>query len=676
MRLKSLIICLFLLLATSTAISFVGYRYLSLASEYRERNMIHLSEAYALIDTLDSAPEQLRPNDIARARQHLNGALTQAQWCLAVLSEAEKRLFRILGAGPALEVCAHNVDLARAAFGVLDAVAATLDVEGAALSPAIGQVLRDHAQDILADSFAFQPYVSVIEDKVSLFVRWGTACIGFGLALALLCIGRDIILAQRMQARQTQELTKLAAIAERANDAITVTDPEGIITWVNPAFEALTGYGLDEVEGHKPGAILQGEGTSEEARRQIAQAMFKRVPVRTDILNYRKTGESYWVNLSIAPLTEACGALSGFVALASDITKDRAFVDALEAANDRIIQQARQDPLTELPNRRFIDEVMDAEVTNSDAPRTLVRIDLDHFKNVNDTLGHAAGDFVLRKVADVMRAHVRENDVAARVGGDEFVILLAAGTTEEDAVILTERLRQQIREDMHYEDQTCRIGASFGVASALTGLIPNEDLLKSADAALYVAKAMGRDATHLYTPCVHASVLEKRSLSLEIARGIELGAFEAYFQPQFDAETQVLVGIEALARWRHPTRGVLTPDAFLPVAEQLKLVPEIDRQVINYGLDRMADLNGEGLFVPKISFNAGLAQITNPDLARIVRSKDIGFTRVSLEILESVLLERQDAEFLERINDLRFQDFGIEMDDFGSGHASVISLQK
>ncbi|MEM9248863.1 MAG: EAL domain-containing protein, partial [Pseudomonadota bacterium] len=123
-------------------------------------------------------------------------------------------------------------------------------------------------------------------------------------------------------------------------------------------------------------------------------------------------------------------------------------------------------------------------------------------------------------------------------------------------------------------------------------------------------------------------------------------------------------------------RGVLTPDAFLPVAEQLKLVPEIDRQVINYGLDRMADLNGEGLFVPKISFNAGLAQITNPDLARIVRSKDIGFTRVSLEILESVLLEGQDAEFLERINDLRFQDFGIEMDDFGSGHASVISLQK
>ncbi len=676
MRLKSVLLTFALLLGLSTATSYVGYRYLNLASEFRERNFTHLSETYGLITMLDGAPTTLRPAHVSSSREHLEAAGAQAQWCLDVLNDFEKRIFQMMGAGRALEICQRDLVLNQRAMELLDAMDAAFANGGEGPSFAMGLRLRDYARALLEDSLAFQPFVSLIEDKVGGLVRTGTAIAAAGLTLIFTLIGRDLIIAQRVEARQKSELSRLATIAQRANDSIVVTDAAGRITWVNPAFEALSGYTLAEIEGQRPGALLQGAETSQGTRAEIRKALEEQLPIRTDILNYSSSDRPYWINLSIAPLYGSAGELTGFVSISSDITEERQNRLALETANEKIVHQALHDPLTGLPNRRYIDGSIENQVSNSDAPRALIRIDLDHFKNVNDTLGHAAGDFVLCEVAEILRAQIRSGDIAARVGGDEFVILLAPGTTEEEAVALTERLRCDIRKDMSFEGQTCRVGASFGVSSSTMGLIRNDELLKSADAALYIAKAKGRNTTRLYTPSVHQSVLEKRQMSVEIERGLERREFEAYFQPQFDADTEVLIGIETLARWKHPTQGILAPGAFLPVAEQLKLVPDIDRHVLDYGLDCAADLNGEGLFVPKISFNVGLAQIMNPELSQVASSKEIGLTRVSFEVLESVLIEDQSSDVLERINDLRARDFGIELDDFGSGHASVIALQK
>jgi len=179
-----------------------------------------------------------------------------------------------------------------------------------------------------------------------------------------------------------------------------------------------------------------------------------------------------------------------------------------------------------------------------------VRIDLDHFKYVNDTMGHEAGDYVLTVVADILRAETRAEDLAARVGGDEFVLLLAPDSTEQDGAELAHRILEQIKSPQHFRGKTIRVGASFGVAGLGGGLLDRENLTIGADAALYEAKEAGRNRVHLYTPDLHDAVLSRRELARELRLAVGRDEFEPYFQAQFDAQTYEIVGVETLARWQ------------------------------------------------------------------------------------------------------------------------------
>lgn len=485
----------------------------------------------------------------------------------------------------------------------------------------------------------------------------------------------DLQTSQNLLAEKQGELEELAQIAAMASESVTVTDENERIIWVNRAFTTMTGFSEDEAVGQTPRELLQGPGTSHDARSEIRRAVQARTPIQTEIVNYKKDGRPYWINLSISPLISPRTGELRYTAIATDVTASKEAQHAVSQAKKETEHQARHDPLTELPNRRYLDEVLESEVCNAAAARTLIRVDLDHFKNVNDTLGHAAGDFVLVEVARCLQRSVGPKDLAARVGGDEFVILLAEGSGTDIAMDLTEKLRVQLGTDMVFEGKTCRIGASFGIASAFEGLVGNEDLLKSADAALYVAKDTGRNTTALYTPDVHHAVLAKRRLSSEIEHGIARGEFIAFFQPQFDAVGEELVGVEALVRWWHPTRGILPPHEFLKVAEQLRILADIDRQVFAYGLDCVRMLNDEGLNIPKISFNVGMHQLMNPVIDYLAGEAHVGNTRVSLEVLESVLVEENTTGFQARVAELREMGFIIEVDDFGSGHASVVGLK-
>lgn len=677
MNLKTSLPVFGFLLVFSTAISFLGYHYLSLASEYRERNTIHLSETQALLDVIADRPT-LHEHEIEGARIHLYAAREQAVWCIENLSATEVKLFDWMGAAGALEICRNEIELTSRVDALLDQIAApaTATTTGPRSKYAqlrtltlLVEMMRKHSRDFL-------PYTSIISNKVNGMVSIGTMVVAFALCIIFAIFAAEVLRSAEIQSQQTKSLRELATISEHANDSIVLTDAEGCITWSNPAFQELSGFTNEEIVGQKPGAFLQGPDTDPGAVQRIRLALLQRLPIKLDIMNYTKAGKTYWINLSISPLIDDKGACFGYAAISNDISTAMRQRAELEEANVRTERQANHDPLTGLPNRRYIDTVLETSVTNTDAPRTLVRVDLDHFKNINDTLGHAAGDHVLREVAHILTDITRPDDLVARVGGDEFVILMQQGTSQQAAFVLTERLRAKIREEMTFEDKTCRIGASFGISSAIGGLVMNEGLLKSADAALYVAKETGRNITTLYTPQIHADVQEKRMLSSEIEQGLARGEFEAFFHPQFQAETEVLIGLEALARWRHPTRGLLLPQHFLPVAEQLRLVSDIDKQVFGYGLDCVAEMNAEELFVPRVAFNVGAAQLMNPDLPTLMRERDIGFTRVSLEILESVMIENEDNKFMEKINDLRALDLGIEIDDFGSGHASVVALQR
>ncbi len=480
---------------------------------------------------------------------------------------------------------------------------------------------------------------------------------------------------RKVLAIQQNELAELAEIAQLARESITVTDQQERIQWVNHAFTELSGYTQEEAVGKRPSELLHGPNTDRATAQRIRRAIAAGEAVQAEILNYHKDGTPYWTHLGISPLNASKKSGRRFASIATDITSAKDAQTKLAEAKAATERQSLHDSLTRLPNRRFLDNILETEVTNSDPPRTLIRIDLDHFKNVNDTLGHSAGDFVLQQVGKVLKNGIRPGDVAVRVGGDEFVILLARGSGSVDATRLSERLLVKIREEMDFEGKSCRVGASFGVASAIGGLIENRDLLKSADSALYTAKELGRNTATVYTPQLHSIVNEKRMMSAEIELGIKAQEFQPFFQPQFDAQSEDLVGIEALARWHHPTRGLLSPAQFLRVAKQLRLTPEIDRQVFRAGLEAVCRLNADGLAIPKIAFNVEAHQIVNTKIEDIVAEYDLGQTRVALEVLESVLVEEQDHNFMTRIEDLRSQRFQIEVDDFGSGHASVIGLK-
>ncbi|MEM7469949.1 MAG: EAL domain-containing protein [Pseudomonadota bacterium] len=475
---------------------------------------------------------------------------------------------------------------------------------------------------------------------------------------------------------KTERLAELALVAEMASESIILTDADGQATWVNRAFSDITGYAHTEVIGQKPGALLQGPDTDPETVKSIARALQSKKSVQRELLNYTKAGDPHWINLSISPIPSHMGGQMRFASISTDITDVKNAQTALELEKEKTEYQARHDPLTGLPNRRAIDDALEDILAQNCEPRTLVRIDLDHFKNVNDTLGHAAGDFVLCRVADLLWSEVRKGDLPARAGGDEFVVLLQEGTSETEALAFTERLRLRIREEMEFEGKTCRIGASFGISSSTSGIVENDELLKSADSALYAAKDAGRNTTVLYTPKVHQTVLERRQVSSEIENAIHNDEFIAFFQPQFDAKTEKLIGVEALARWCHPSRGMLAPPDFMDTAEKLKFVPDIDQKVFAYGLDRINELNEAGLFIPKVAFNVSANQLMNPALAHVAREKKVNATHIALEILESVLIEDQGQDFMDRVSELKAEGFQIEVDDFGSGHASVISLKR
>lgn len=480
---------------------------------------------------------------------------------------------------------------------------------------------------------------------------------------------------QQVLAMKQREAAELAQIAQMANECIIVTDVDQTVLWVNDAFTKTSGYSREEVLGKKPHVLLHGPETDVATQNRIAEAIGKSLPIQVEIINYRKDGSKYWINLGISPLEANKSAQSRFVSISTDITNAKETQNKLAQAKAETEQQAFHDSLTELPNRRYLDNVLETEVTDTDAPRALIRVDLDHFKNVNDTLGHAAGDYVLQQVAQLLKQTIDANDIAVRIGGDEFVILLGQNRGLEIASLMADTLSLSIQREMRFEGNICRVGASFGVASASDGLINNTDLLKSADSALYAAKDLGRNKSVIYTPQLHGVVNEKRKLSTEIEKGIANGEFQPFFQPQFDARSKALVGIEALVRWMHPTRGMLLPSQFLRVAEQLRLNTEIDREVLHFGLAKTEEMTEMGMFIPKISFNMDVFQIVNTRIEDMVAHYSIGQTCVALEVLESVLVEEQDHMFIDRIESLRARGFQIEVDDFGSGHASVIGLR-
>jgi len=347
----------------------------------------------------------------------------------------------------------------------------------------------------------------------------------------------------------------------------------------------------------------------------------------------------------------------------------------LEKARMRMESAALHDALTGLPNRRYLDQIMvemDSKAEH-DCEITVLHIDLDRFKDINDTLGHAAGDLILRHASLTLRENIRDDDFLARIGGDEFVII--SRDADEDYAEMAARLVEAISKPVDYEGHECRVGASIGIASRSHGEKVDQ-LLVNADIALYEAKRRGRNRVEKFSDTLRLVAINTKKTADEILRGLEQNEFIAYFQPQFDAHSLEIVGIEALARWDHPIKGILAPDTFLKIAESLKVVSIIDDMILNQALLQRYRLEANGIQIPKVSVNISAQRLRDETLIDRLKSLSFKPGTLSFELLESISFDGHDGELIPQIEKIRELGIDIEIDDFGTGYASIVTLLK
>ncbi|MFW5641897.1 MAG: EAL domain-containing protein [Roseicyclus sp.] len=350
---------------------------------------------------------------------------------------------------------------------------------------------------------------------------------------------------------------------------------------------------------------------------------------------------------------------------------------SLEEANAEITKKAFNDELTGLGNRRYLADRFDdlrQRRAMEGGELTALHMDLDRFKAINDTIGHAAGDHVLRTVAGRMLALVRRDELVARIGGDEFVILFREETASDRAFALGDALVEAMAAPVLFEGRECRFGASVGIAR--TPVSPPADLLINSDIALYKAKRAGRGQVSVFDVDDVVEMRTRKALADDIERALEQSEFVPFFQPQIDAVTGAVVGVEALARWAHPARGILAPDAFLAMAEELDVVARIDRMIFEKALDGCRETFAAWGAYPSLAFNVSSKRVETGGFDDIARSIDAYPGEIAFELLETIFLEEESAGFHVKLDQLREMGITIEVDDFGSGRASVVALQR
>ncbi len=349
----------------------------------------------------------------------------------------------------------------------------------------------------------------------------------------------------------------------------------------------------------------------------------------------------------------------------------------LEQAKTRIEHNALHDPLTGLANRRKLDQELDALSSQSVRERgrfAILHLDLDRFKQINDTLGHAAGDAILVQAARILTSSVRQNDIVARIGGDEFVILMRQLQDKDNIKAIASKIISAFSHPFDFDGFSCRCGVSIGIAF---GESPGDDArrtLINADLALYRAKATGRNRYEFFTQNLQAEIVSHKRTADEILAGLEKGEFEAWYQPQFCARSHELTGVEALVRWRHPTRGILTPDKFLKIAEELDVVSAIDQIVLRNALQDRNIWRLKGIELPRVSVNVSVRRLHDDHLIESLKAMAIQPGEVAFELVESIFLDENEDIAASNIERVKAMGIEIEIDDFGTGHTSIISL--
>ena len=456
-------------------------------------------------------------------------------------------------------------------------------------------------------------------------------------------------------------------------NAILITGPADtghLIEYANPAFERITGYDPAEVIGHDC-RFLQRDDRDQEGLLAIREGLAANREVSAVLRNYRKDGALFWNQLFIAPVPDTDGKITHHIGVINEVTE-------LIRNQEQLEYQANYDSLTRLPNRNLLRERLKQAIARS-ADLAVVFVDLDGFKNVNDSLGHSVGDRLLGVVADRLARCVRAGDTVARHGGDEFVIVLTE-LVEEDALIKwMERVRAVISEPVTLEGTELYVGSSMGASLFPQDGEDVETLLKKADLAMYRAKDMGRNTFQFYQPEMNTSVGARLNLERRLRRALRDGEFLLHYQPQVDIGTGRIVGMEALVRWHDPEAGLVPPSTFIPVAEESGLIGPLSEWVLREACRQNKAWQDEGLPRARVSVNLSARQFQQRDIAKLVMSilEETGLEPqyLELELTESTIM-RNAEEAVVMLNELHALGIGLAIDDFGTGHSSLSYLKR
>jgi diguanylate cyclase (GGDEF)-like protein/PAS domain S-box-containing protein len=475
------------------------------------------------------------------------------------------------------------------------------------------------------------------------------------------------------RARHHEDRRLAKVVFEQSIEGIMVTDLEGRVLMVNQSFEALTGFASGEVLGQPP-AIFESARHDPALREQQDEALVATGRWKGEVWGRKKSGETYPLALSLADVADAGGVPTHRISILSDVSDQK-----IQAA--RIEQLAFYDSLTGLPNRAlFLDRL---EQTLQSCRRhggqgAILFLDLDRFKEINDSQGHAVGDLALAEVARRFQTVSRKEETLARLGGDEFV-LIAENADHQTAVRIATRMQRALAAPLDLAGHTYTVGASIGIAFYPADGQTSEDLIKRTDIAMYQAKASG-GGYRLYQAEMGAELEKRLNLAKRLAKALEAGELELYYQPQLELASGRLIGAEALLRWKDPVLGFVSPAEFIPIAEERGMMGALGDWVMREACRQICDWDNQGLQMPgRIAINVSALQLEDPDIVGrmlgIVHAAGLSPERLELELTESSMMADPERA-VDVFELLSAAGFGLSIDDFGTGYSSLSYLKR
>ncbi len=479
-------------------------------------------------------------------------------------------------------------------------------------------------------------------------------------------------LSERRAAEQREERAR--AVFENTSEGIVITDPERRIVAVNPAFTEITGYSESEAIGKNP-RILKSDRQGRDFYTAMWQSLEQTDRWRGEFWNRRKDGELYAQLSTISAVRDGDGRLTSYIGVFSDITH-------LKRTEQTLYELAHRDALTGLANRVLLNTRLDQALSRAGRNGqqvALMYLDLDLFKNVNDTLGHSVGDALLISVAAAMTRRLPRPESIARLGGDEFVVLLEDLGDPDEAADVAVRLLEVFSQPFQAEGRELHITASIGIS-----LFPHDGedmdtLLANADVAMYRAKEQGRNTYRFFDPRMTEGAVERLRLGNALRGALARGELTLHFQPQVRITDGCMNGAEVLLRWNHPEFGRVSPALFIPIAEELGLIAEFGAWVLHQACRQLAEWDRAGFPVPRLAVNLSVVQLERPslvqDITEVLEVTGVAPDRLELEVTESMLM-RHAEQVIANLRVLGDMGLSIAVDDFGSGFSSLAYLKR